>query len=159
MRLPRVRFTTRPSIGVTTVRPGSESPWKWLILLGMMLATICVCIAIDRRPAVPLPVPVLRDAASNGSPICRGVIVSIEIDDTALSNKLRRHNSHWVVTVRRDDEPSGGAPGREMRFSMHSPSTSGFRRVGERVEVYDDDRRGVWATPYPSPTGRVTRPR
>jgi hypothetical protein len=23
-----------------------------------------------------------------------------------------------------------------MRFTMHSPSMSGFRRVGERVEVY-----------------------
>jgi hypothetical protein len=141
------------------VTRGSESPCKWLILVGVTLAAICVLVTISRRAVGPLPVPVLRAAAPTGASVCRGTIVSIEIDDKALSDKLRWHDSLWVVTVRPDNERSGSAPWREMRFSMHSPSMRGFRRVGERVEVYDDSRRGVWATPYPSATGRVSVPR
>jgi hypothetical protein len=94
------------------------------------------------------PVPVVQAAATTGNPICHGTIVSIEVDGPALSDKLGRHNSLWVVTIRPDNEPSGEAPARVMRFSMHSPSMNGFRRVGERIEIYEDDRRGVWAIPY-----------
>jgi hypothetical protein len=159
MRLPRVRFPTRPPIGTATTGRRSESLRKSIVILVVMLGAVSVCAVIGRRPMARLPVPVIRAAATTGTPICHGTIVSIEIDGTALPDKLRRDNSLWVVTVRPDAEPSGEAPGRVMRFSMHSPSMNGFRSVGERVEVYEDDRWGVWAIPYASGIERVTVPR
>src|ERR1700722_2792072 len=145
MRLPRVWFASRPSFGTTTVTPGSRSPREGLIMLAVMLATLCACAVINRGPAVPPPRSVRGAAAPPATPICRGTIVSIAIDETALRDELRRHNSLWVVTIRPDDRLLGSAPGREMRFTMHSPAMSGFRRVGERVEVYSDDGRGLRA--------------
>jgi hypothetical protein len=159
VRLPRVWLATIRSVGTLTSASG---PWrlrKWLIMVGVMLAGVCVCLAISRAQVARLPVPALRGAASTGTPICRGTIVSIDIDDAALSDKLHRDDSLWVVTVQPGRDPSGGAPRREMRFTMHSPSMMGFRRVGERVEVYCDDRGWVWATPYPSGTGPVIVPK
>jgi hypothetical protein len=130
MRLPRVRFTVRRTVGASA-------------LAVLMLA---------------LAAGVVWLAAPITTPICRGTIVSIEIDKTVLRDKLRSHDSLWVVTVQPDDQLSGSAPGREMRFTMHSPSTSGFTRVGERVEVYRGDDRGLRTTPCPPRTGRLAKP-
>jgi len=128
MRTARVRFTVRRTVGAAA-------------LAVLMLAQAAGCVGLDDPPATP---------------IGRGTIVSIEIDETALRDKLRRHNSLWVVTIRPDDHLSGRAPGRDMRFTMHSPAMYGFSRVGQRVEVYSGDGRGLRATPCPPGTLRQT---
>ncbi len=127
--MPRVRFTVRRTVGAAA-------------LAVLMLAPAAGVVWLAAPPATP---------------ICRGTIMSIEIDNPALRDKLRRHDSLWVVTVRPDDPLPGSAPGRNMRFTMHSPSMSGFTRVGERVEVYSGDGRGLSATPCPPGTGRFAK--
>jgi hypothetical protein len=130
--------------------PAPGNPRKWIATVGVMLALTCAYVVMAYGPVTPAPKPALPAARSAGL-ICRGTIVSIEIDDTALRDKLRRHDSLWIVTVRTDDDPSGNAPGRDMRFTMHSPSMCGFRKVGEHVEV-DDGGMGLRATPCPPGT-------
>ena len=103
------------------------------------------------RPALQLPPSAARPAA----PICRGTIVSIEIDNTALSDKLKRQRQPVGCHGWPDSAPSGGGPARDIRFTMHSPSMSGFSKVGEHVQVYGGEDREVSTVPCPIGTGDI----
>jgi hypothetical protein len=121
---------------------------KWLITIVVMLTLICTAIAVGRRSLPPPPRPAKATPDLPGHPSCRGTILSIQLATELPSTKPGRHEKFWIVTVR-PDVASGGVPGANSTFKVHSPSMSGFRKIGEHVEVYSSGSGDLSAIPCP----------
>lgn len=120
--------------------------FKWFVMLCVVLALLCAYFVINlalesplspSASASPAATPAPSPFLGAGARICRGTVVSIDINAEAIRDKLRNHNRLWIVTVQPDPDASNAVPPPKMQFMMHSPSQCGFRNVGDHVDVFN----------------------
>jgi hypothetical protein len=65
---------------------------KWLVMYGAMLTMMTAFVVTGRR-ALPLPNASVSTAVPPGTLVCRGTVVSIELNSAALSDEIRSRES------------------------------------------------------------------
>ncbi len=126
---------------------------KWSIAFVVALAAIATLAGLQYTLPTPITAKVTPTPLLPGTWICRGTIINIAMNDMILQDKPRHHNRWYIVTVRTApptaDDPASGL----KQFTVHSPSSSGFRQVGDCVDVYEGFPEGIHAEPCTSVNG------